>query len=53
MRKNLLFLIFVFGLLSGAQKRRFNSSENTFTVLIPFDQNIVIYGVDEGQSFKG
>ena len=54
MRKNLLFLIFVFGLLSGAQKNEgLILQKNTFTVLIPFDQNIVIYGVDEGQSFKG
>ena len=54
MRKNLLFIIFVFGLLSGAQKNEgLILQKKTFTALIPFGQNIVIYGVDEEQSFKG
>ena len=54
MRKNLLFLIFVFGLLSGAQKNEgLILQKKTYTALIPFGQNIVIYGVDEEQSIRG
>ena len=54
MRKNLLFLIFMFGLLIGAQKNEgLIIQKNTYTALIPFGQNIVIYGVDEEQSIKG
>ena len=54
MRKNLIFLIFVFGLLSGAQKNEgLILQKKTYTALIPFGQNIVIYGVDEEQSIRG
>ena len=54
MRKNLFFLIFVFGLLSGAQKNEgLILQKKTYTALIPFGQNIVIYGVDEEQSIRG
>ena len=54
MRKNLLFLIFVFGLLSGAQKNEgLILQKKTYTALIPFGQSIVIYGVDEEQSITG
>ena len=54
MRKNLLFLIFVFELLSGAQKNEgLILQKKTYTALIPFGQNIVIYGVDEKQSVRG
>ena len=54
MRKNLLFLIFVFGLLSGAQKNEgLILQKKTYTALIPFGQSIVIYGADEEQSITG
>ena len=54
MRKNLIFLIFVFGLLSGAQKNEgLILQKKTYTALIPFGQSIVIYGVDEEQSITG
>ena len=54
MRKNLFFLIFVFGLLSGAQKNEgLILQKKTYTALIPFGQSIVIYGVDEEQSIAG
>ena len=54
MRKKLLFLIFGFGLLSGAQKNEgLILQKKTYTALIPFGQNIVIYGVDEEQSIRG
>tara|TARA_B100000575_G_C23071656_1_gene617290 strand:+ start:606 stop:1190 length:585 start_codon:yes stop_codon:yes gene_type:complete len=54
MRKNLLFLIFGFGLLSGAQKNEgLILQKKTYTALIQFGQNIVIYGVDEKQSIRG
>ena len=54
MRINLLFLIFVFGLLSGAQKNEgLILQKKTYTALIPFGQSIVIYGVDEEQSITG
>ena len=54
MRKKLLFLIFVFGLLSGAQKNEgLILQKKTYTALIPFGQSIVIYGVDEEQSITG
>ena len=54
MLKNLLFLIFLFELLSGAQKNEgLILQKKTYTALIPFGQNIVIYGVDEEQSIRG
>ena len=54
MPKNLLFLIFVLGLLSGAQKNEgLILQKKTYTALIPFGQSIVIYGVDEEQSIRG
>ena len=54
MRKNLLFLIFVFGLLSGAQKNEgLILQEKTYTALIPLGQNIVIFRVDNEQSIEG
>ena len=54
MRKNLLYLIFLFGLLSGAQKNEgLILQKKTITALIPFGLNIVIYGVDEEQSISG
>ena len=54
MRKNLLFLIFMFGLLSGAQKNKgLILQKKTYRALIPFGQSIVIYGVDEEQSITG
>ena len=54
MRKKLLFLIFVFGLLSGAQKNEgLILQKKTYTALIPFGQSIVIYGADEEQSITG
>lgn len=54
MRKNSIFLILVFGLLSGAQKNEgLILQKKTYTALIPFGQNIVIYGVDEEQSIRG
>ena len=54
MRKNLLFLIFLFGLLIGAQKNEgLILQKKTFTALIPFGLNLVIYGFDEEQSITG
>ena len=54
MRKNLLFLIFLFGTLSGAQKNEgLILQKKTFTALIPFGLQIVIYGVDEEQPITG
>ena len=54
MRKNLLFLIFLSGLLIGAQKNEgLILQKKTFTALIPFGLNIVIHGVDEQQSIAG
>ena len=54
MRKNLLFLIFLFGTLSGAQKNEgLILQKKTFTALIPFGLQIVIYGVDEEQPTTG
>ena len=54
MRKNLLFLIFVFGLLSGAQKNEgLILQKKTYTALIPFGQNIVIFRIDNEQSIEG
>ena len=51
MRINLLFLIFVFGFLSGAQKNEgLILQKKTYTALIPFGQSIVIY---EEQSITG
>ena len=47
MRKNLLFLVFVFGLLSGAQKNEgLIILKKTYTALIPIGQNIVIFRID-------
>ena len=54
MRKNLLFLIFVFGLLSGAQKNEgLILQKKTYTALIPLGQNIVIFRIDNEQSIEG
>ena len=54
MRKNLLFLIFVFGLLSGAQKNGgLILQKKTYTALIPLGQNIVIFRIDNMQSIEG
>ena len=54
MRKNLLFLIFLFGLLSGAQKNGgLILQKKTYTALIPFGQNIVIFRIDNEQSIEG
>ena len=49
-----LFLIFVFGLLSGAQKNEgLILQKKTYTALIPFGQNIVISRIDNEQSIEG
>ena len=54
MRKNLLFLIFVFGLLSGAQKNEgLILQKKTYTALIPLGQNIVIFKIDNEKPIKG
>ena len=54
MLKNLLFLIFVFGLLSGAQKNEgLILQKKTYTALIPLGQNIVIFRVDNEKSIEG
>ncbi len=54
MRKNLLFLIFVFGLLSGAQKNGgLILQKKTYTALIPLGQNVVIFRIDNEQSIEG
>ncbi len=54
MRKNLLFLIFVFGLLSGAQKNEgLILQKKTYTALIPLGQNIVIFRIDNVQPIEG
>ena len=54
MRKNLLFLTFVFGLLSGAQKNEgLILQKKTYTALIPLSQNIVIFRIDNEQSIEG
>ena len=54
MLKKLFLLIFVFGLLNGAQKNEgLILQKKTFTALIPFGYNIVINGVDEEQSIRG
>ena len=54
MRKNLLFLIFVFGLLSGAQKNEgLILQKKTYTALIPLGQNIVIFRIDNEESSEG
>ena len=54
MRKNLLFLIFVFGLLSGAQKNEgLILQKKTYTALIPLGQNILIFGIDNEKSIEG
>lgn len=54
MRKNLLFLIFVFGLLSGAQKNEgLILQKKTYAALIPFGQNIVIFRIDNEHSIEG
>ena len=54
MRKNLLFLIFVFGLLSGAQKNEgLILQKKTYTALIPLGQNVVIFRIDNEQSIEG
>ena len=54
MRKNLLFLIFVFELLSGAQKNEgLILQKKTYTALIPLGQNIVISRIDNEQSIEG
>ena len=50
MRKNLLFLIFVLGLLSGAQKNEgLILQKKTYTALIPLGQEIVIFGINNGK----
>ena len=54
MYKKLLFLIFVFGLLSGAQKNEgLILQKKTYTALIPLGQNIVIFRIDNEQSIEG
>ena len=54
MRKNLLFLIFLFELLSGAQKNEgLILQKRTFTALIPLGQNVVIFRIDNEQSIEG
>ena len=54
MRKNLLFLIFVIGLLSGAQKNGgLILQKKTYTALIPLGQEIVIFGINNEQSIEG
>ena len=54
MSKNLLFLIFVFGLLSGAQKNEgLILQKKTYTALIPLGHNIVIFKIDNEQSIEG
>ena len=54
MRKNLIFLIFVFGLLSGAQKNEgLILQKKTYTALIPLGQNVVIFRIDNEQSIEG
>ena len=54
MRKNFLFLIFVFGLLSGAQKNEgLILQKKTYTALISIVQNIVIFRIDNEKSIEG
>ena len=54
MRKKLFLLIFVIGLLNGAQKNEgLILQKKTFTALIPFGHNIVINGANEEQSIRG
>ena len=54
MRKNLLFLIFVIELLSGAQKNGgLILQKKTYTALIPLGQDIVIFGINNEQSIEG
>ena len=54
MRKNLLFLVFVFGLLSGAQKNEgLILQKKTYKALIPIGQNIVIFRIDNEKSIEG
>ena len=54
MRKNLLFLIFLFGLLSGAQKNGgLILQKKTYTALIPLGKNIVIFRIDNEKSIEG
>ena len=54
MLKNLLFLIFLFELLSGAQKNEgLILQKRTFTALIPLGQNIVIFRIDNEKSIEG
>ena len=54
MRKNLLFLIFVFELLIGVQENEgLILQKKTYTALIPFGQNIVMFRIDNEQSIEG
>ena len=54
MRKNSIFLILVFGLLSGAQKNEgLILQKKTYTALISLGQNIVIFRIDNEKSIEG
>ena len=54
MRKNLLFPVILFGLLSGAQKNEgLILQKKTYTALISPGQNIVIFRIDNEKSIEG